>query len=108
MQKIAISDRQKLFEYLQSNEIIGRKEVMKVYKKPEVRIERFTLSKHIAACAYDMSNLKDKENCVAVGDKEFNLGDMILFTNTTTGCKNTEFEYYCYENGSQGMNIFNS
>ena len=33
---------------------------MKPYIKPELYYENFELSQHIAACAYDMQNLKDK------------------------------------------------
>lgn len=44
---------------------------MKVYVKPEIRIERFELSKHIAACAFDVT-FNNFETCVAIGDAEFN------------------------------------
>ena len=86
---------------------------MKVYMKPEVRIENFRLSKHIAACAFDMSNLKSKDECVAVGDavgEMFNVPPLHLYTEANVQCtdKETEWEYYCYTNGQSGSNTFNS
>lgn len=86
---------------------------MKVYAKPEVRIEKFNLSKHIAACAFDMSNSKNKNECVAVSDavgEKFNVPQLILYTSVNTSCvdKEEEWELYCYTNGSSGSNTFNS
>ena len=86
---------------------------MKVYKKPEVRIERFSLSKHIAACAFDMSNWKTKEECVAVGDavgEKFDVPPLTLFTDANDNCtdKDSVWSMYCYTNGTSGNNTFNS
>ena len=86
---------------------------MKVYVKPEVRIEKFNLSKHIAACAFDMSNLKNKNECVAVGDavgEIFNVPPLQLYTEVNANCRDKEeqWEMYCYTNGPSGNNTFNS
>lgn len=87
---------------------------MKVYKKPEVRIERFTLSKHIAACAFDMSNLKSKDDCTAIGDavgERFNVPSLVLYTDANTNCVDKDSTWknvYCYTNGTEGLNTFNS
>lgn len=86
---------------------------MKEYKKPEIHIEKFTLSKHIAACAFDMSNLKDKETCTAIGDAvgdPFNVPPIELFTNANVNCKEIDSNWldYCYTNGAHGSNTFNS
>lgn len=81
---------------------------MKTYVKPEVKIENFTLSKHIAACAFDMTNSKNKNECVAYGDASFNWSGMNLFANKDIGCEETEFDAYCYTNGTEGINVFNS
>ena len=84
---------------------------MKVYVKPEIRIERFNLSKHIAACAYDLSNLTDKTvTCYAVGDPDFDKEGQFVFTSASNICNITEdqSEFYCYTTGSSDMNIYNS
>lgn len=82
---------------------------MKVYVKPEIRIERFELSKHIAACAFDVT-FNNFETCVAIGDAEFNWGGFVLFTETNTSCSTPKdfVEDFCYTNGKEGLNTFNS
>lgn len=89
---------------------------MKVYKKPEVRIERFTLSKHIAACAYDMIDSTDRNTCSAVGDargdEKFGVEGVVLFVDSNVNCviklDTKDAESYCYHNGSGVMSVFNS
>ena len=86
---------------------------MKVYKKPVIHIEKFTLSKHIAACAFDMTNSKDKETCTAIGDavgEAFNVPPLVLFTDTNNNCsdKDSNWSMFCYTNGASGSNTFNS
>lgn len=83
---------------------------MKVYKKPEIYIETFTLSKHIAACAFDMTNSTDKETCSAVGDSDFNVPNIVLYTESNNNCteKDSDWTIYCYTNGTSGYNTFNS
>ena len=54
---------------------------MKVYEKPRITIERFELSQHIAACAWDMTNQSDEYNCTAQADTEWGLpGGLTMFT----------------------------
>lgn len=79
---------------------------MKKYVKPEVEIETFSLSKHIAACAFDMSNLKNKDECVAIGDGDYS--GMFMFSGNNQMCNFSEAEEYCYTPSSETMNVFNS
>lgn len=83
---------------------------MKVYVKPEVHIEKFSLSKHIASCAYDMKNPTIESSCVAYGDEAYNRDGMNIFSSSNTNCNFDESnsEFYCYTNGTEDMNIFNS
>ena len=87
---------------------------MKVYVKPEVRIEKFNLSKHIAACAYDMSSPTVKENCVAygdtVGEEKFNTAGSTYFTESNINCTFNESnaQKYCYTPQDANWSIFNS
>ena len=46
---------------------------MKSYEKPRAYIERFELSQHIAACAWDMSNQSDQNNCTAESDPDWGM-----------------------------------
>ena len=89
----------------------GRKEKdrMKKYIKPELFYENFEMSKHIASCAWDMSNSKTVEECFAKSDPEWGLIDNISAFNTgVVGCTDGPLESYCYSNGSSENNIFNS
>lgn len=79
---------------------------MKKYEKPRVHIERFELSQHIAACAWDMSNSKTVEECSAMSDPGFGLDPGIQAF--MDHCSNGPLEGYCYTNGNDGFNIFNS
>lgn len=81
---------------------------MKKYVKPEVEIETFSLSKHIAACAFDMSNLKDTNECAAIGDGDYS--GMLIFTDSNQMCNvyKDQMEEYCYTPASETMNVFNS
>ena len=82
---------------------------MKTYVKPELFYERYELSKHIAACAWDL-NHDSKESCAALSDIEWGGdGTTTLFTVTAT-CEVDESrsEMYCYTNGESGMNVFRS
>lgn len=86
---------------------------MKTYVKPEVRIENFTLSKHIAACAFDMK-FTSADTCVGYREE---YGDLTFFTKNNTDCSmtpsdinmyETTDEDYCYTNGSDMMTTFSS
>lgn len=83
---------------------------MKVYEKPRICIERFELSQHIAACAWDMTNQSDKDQCTAVSDEEWGLpGGIAMFTDTPR-CTFTpeQFDGFCYTSSTEGSNLFNS
>ena len=83
---------------------------MKKYEKPRVYIERFELSQHIAACAWDMSNYQSAGDCTATADPSFGYPDgTIAFAGTNcTDAGGMDIEDYCYTNGNEGINIFNS
>lgn len=82
---------------------------MKTYVKPEVRIENFTLSKHIAACAFDMK-FTSADTCVGYREE---YDDLTFFTKNNTDCSMSPSEIYgdeelCYTNGSDMMTTFSS
>ncbi len=83
---------------------------MKPYKKPTIRVERFELSQHIAACAWDMTNQSDPSTCEATADADWGLpGGLTMFTDSARCAVTPEiFEDYCYTNGTEGSNLFNS
>ena len=82
---------------------------MKKYVKPELILEHYELSNTIADCSFEIQ-LGDPSSCVANGDIEDGLGNCILFMNKEQGCVHTPdiFEFYCYQNGADGGNVFNS
>ncbi len=83
---------------------------MKQYVKPDVYYEDFELSTHVATCAWNMSNQSDKYSCTAISDKDIlGVEGVVLFTNSA-GCELLEEDYedYCYTNGGEGNNTFNS
>ena len=85
--------------------------LMKKYVKPELILEHYELSNTIADCAFELQS-SDKNSCVALGDTEDALGGVVLFLDSSMGCKYDPkiFEFYCYQNGSSdgGANVFNS
>lgn len=81
---------------------------MKKYEKPEIYIEKFELSQHIAACAWDMSNQNSVESCSATSDAELSgLVGINAFYDENV-CSDGPIDVYCYTNDSEGFNIFNS
>ena len=82
---------------------------MKKYEKPKAYIERFELSQHIAACAWDMSNLDVEEKCSAVSDPEHTgLSGITAFNDGVAVCLDGPLEVYCYTTDEEGWNLFNS
>lgn len=82
---------------------------MKKYVKPEMILERYELSHTIADCAWEIQQ-GDPSTCLAEGDKKHGLGNYHLFMEGRDGCQYTPevIEFYCYQNGGEGMNLFNS
>lgn len=76
---------------------------MKSYVKPDLYYEDFELSTHIATCYYDMPNSKSEYECFATA--EYDVTHVFLID---TVCEFTAVEDYCYTNGGDGFNIFNS
>ena len=81
---------------------------MKKYVKPYICFEKFELSSHIAACALDMPRQADVNNCFAVGDPEYGYEGQNFFMNAENGCSDGPIEGYCYTNGTEALNLFNS
>lgn len=80
----------------------------KTYVKPEMFYENFELSRHIATCAWDMSNFNTKEACSAVADGSLGFPEGWTIFQTSGLCADTSSEAYCWTNGSSSMNVFNS
>lgn len=82
---------------------------MKKYVKPDLYYEDFHLSVHIATCAWDMSNYKSIAECSAAPDGSNGLPaeSMNAFMNNAN-CVDGPIEDFCYTNGADGINIFNS
>ena len=84
---------------------------MKSYEKPRAYIERFELSQHIAACAWDMSNQSDQNNCTAESDPDWGMpSDLKMFTEAQLMCNVTPdiFEDFCYTASEGHNNLFSS
>ena len=81
----------------------------KVYEKPQIYIESFELSQHIAACAWDMNAAK-AEVCSADSDHEdFGLEEGLnIFVDADICQITTDVESYCYTNSDSNMTLFNS
>lgn len=88
----------------------GGKTKMKVYEKPRICIERFELSQHIAACAWDMTNQSSEATCEATADTSWNLPAGLTMFTEAPRCNVTPdiFEDYCYTSSTEGSNLFNS
>lgn len=81
----------------------------KMYVKPMIYLEKFELSKHIADCAWELTN-STKDNCAAEADPDYLPGFPNLFVSSENGCAVTSdvYENYCYQDGAQGVNVFAS
>lgn len=79
--------------------------MMKKYVKPDLYFESFQLDQHIAACGFDMVDLKDPKECISHGDTDGvypDYGDIKLFANTNC---DIEPENYCYITGVSNEEI---
>ncbi len=83
---------------------------MKVYEKPRICIERFELSQHIAACAWDMTNQSSEDHCTAESDPDWGMiPGLSMFTDATRcNVDPSVFEDFCYTSSKEGSNLFNS
>lgn len=87
----------------------------KQYTKPFIRLESFVMSQSIAGgCgAVPGGNTLGKPGYSSVGSCGWNVGDTIVWVNSSTGCNypwgaDDPFNSVCYNNPSGGNNIFNS
>lgn len=84
---------------------------MKKYIKPELYFESFTLSQHIADCAWELTNTT-KETCTAAPDQKFLQGETaVMFTDSTSACMlipGKNYQDYCYTTGNDLARVFQS
>ena len=80
---------------------------MKKYVKPMLIYEKYELSKHIAACAWDL-NSENSNVCTADADPNFIPIGQTLFTQNRCDLHEGNYEDYCYHDGAQGVNVFQS
>lgn len=84
---------------------------MKVYVKPDLFYESFELSHHIASCSVDDDDTKKMTNATNGTNCTYTLitGD-VLFLESNDSCttKNSVFEGYCYQTGTDGTSFFSS
>ena len=83
---------------------------MKKYVKPELFFEQFELSQHIADCAWELTT-PTKDTCSATADPNMLPGFSNLFMNENNGCElipGISYGDYCYQDGSNGVNVFAS
>lgn len=80
---------------------------MKVYEKPRITIEQFTLSQHVADCGWELQ-AGDENSCIANPDPDWNLGvpdGTKMFLGSPC-----EFvpESYCYTDADGAFGLFRS
>lgn len=83
---------------------------MKKYVKPELFYERYELTEQIADCAWDL-NSADENTCGFVSDDKYSEmtgvpGGWVILSQP--GICEIDYQNYCYQNGAEGMNTFNS
>lgn len=79
---------------------------MKVYEKPRVSIERFTLSQHVADCGWELQ-AADENSCYAIADPAWGYIDGKAFLRDSVVCE-ADVEAYCYTPSSGDTNLFRS
>ncbi len=83
----------------------------KVYTKPEIMFEDFSLSTMIASCGNEATHDASlgKWGCKGYYDDQFGV---VLFTSDFNGCKYVEadgdFNGYCYDVPQISLNLFGS
>lgn len=86
---------------------------MKKYVKPIAFFESFRLSQQIAACAWDITNLWDKENCYAKYNGDYGeaggfLDSSVTIFTVNDACLSDGDGLYCEVNGNDSIMVFNS
>lgn len=80
---------------------------MKAYVKPELFYERYEVSQHIADCQWEMSGFNSIETCKAYPDAGFwGPGYTDTLATEAQNCDITNIEDYCYQKGTDGLNVF--
>ena len=82
----------------------------KVYTKPEIMFESFTLSQAIAGDCTVKTSTPSEGNC-AYGYKDEFFGDVVLFTNDMNACEFQQPDGYngiCYDVPTASNLLFNS
>ena len=80
----------------------------KLYSKPEIMFENFTLSTNIAAGCEVKTNLQAEGGCGYQPPRQ----NKVIFTNELQGCTTTQadglYNGICYDTPSENYNLFNS
>ena len=86
----------------------------KVYKKPEVLIESFELSQHIASCQHPIKNKTSEIQAGCTADVP-EIGVTTLFyipdpndTSSSSSCKTDGSDMFCKTNGGNDTFVFSS
>ena len=78
----------------------------KIYSKPEIMFDSFTLTTNIAAgCGVSRTDLQSRDVCALPW------GDMTLFSNAMSVCRDKvdpDDDVYCYHAPTEGKALFNS
>lgn len=80
---------------------------MKVYEKPRITIEQFTLSQHVADCGWELQ-AGNEDSCYADPDPEWNI-EVPDGTKMFLGSScNFIPESYCYTDADGAFGLFRS
>ena len=81
----------------------------KIYTKPLIMFESFTLSTNIATGCDNITNTSSVDVCGYLDPRD--PSRLFVFTTLITGCQRHQPDGYngiCYHNPSETMNLFNS
>lgn len=83
----------------------------KVYEKPSIIIENFSLTTSVASNCENKTNTPSQGACALIWEDEF-LGKIEVFYSTMGACKthedDGEYNGICYHVPSESYNLFNS
>lgn len=80
---------------------------MKQYVKPELYLESFELSQHIAGCSLVLQS-GEPESCKASGSVRDQYYETIFLEKTGVCDGGVEVDAYCYTNGTFSITTINS
>ena len=80
---------------------------MKQYVKPELYLESFELSQHIAGCSLVLQSA-EPETCTAQGEVRGTYYEKLFLQGTQVCTCGVEMDAYCYTNGTFSITTINS